>query len=125
MDIRANSKDLEILKKLKAGDHGHKFVLNLDENCDEPVLMANVEVPADTAHGTKTVLRAFANGMDAARAYIQYGYDRITKFCPLIRKPCIGEACQFYQVQGSSSETMTGDCVLNWQFFAMIGGSRK
>lgn len=114
MEIRANEKDILALKKIKSNSSvtKPKIEFTIDESCDAPILT--------TLLPSMKQIITFATGMDSAKAYIKYGYDRIIKQCPLIKKKCIAEKCQFYQILGETPETQTGDCVFNWSFFTKV-----
>jgi len=41
--------------------------------------------------------------------FIEHGYMPVRKFCPLVRKTCLGERCSFHIIRNG-----VGDCALVW-----------
>jgi len=102
VEIRANGKNLERLRKQKTTLTDVTFTQ--DENVELPIIMILSDGKlSEYMRGTKNVLN-----------FLKYGYNRITRKCPCRHRKCIGEKCSWYYIQNG-----TGDCVHVWNIELM------
>jgi len=110
-DIRANSKDYKrLLKERKKAFKKPELsifmkenvTINIDESLSQPVVMVSFD---------NGELKEWFRGMDDTIQFIHSGYHRIIRFCPLLKKTCMGEKCQFFLY---NNESGTGDCSIRF-----------
>ena len=100
-DIRTNSKYFKRLTK--SARRFNDIKITLDENVEIPILMTQVK---------EGEFQEFLRGFELVNNFAKYGYNRISKNCPLRNKKCIAEKCSWYFI-----DNFTGDCTLIWQIF--------
>ena len=101
-EIRANLKDYPAIKRAYDKSHFDKalLTLTLDEAAQPPALILMLDGR----------LQPVLFGSDRIISYLQHGYNRIQRLCPLNHwRKCKTEKCAFYVVKG-----ITGDCVHIW-----------
>ena len=102
-EIRTSPEHYKILKKLfdKSPLNKEIYKLTVDQSAVEPVLFL-----PDSQGRLSSVL----SGLEAMKRYIQVGFNRVQRRCPLNKwHQCKAEACSFYLVKG-----ITGDCIYIW-----------
>jgi hypothetical protein len=104
MDIRVNPKHFNKVKKAFTAAHVsvNKNVtsLNADPAVDDAVMVVK--------NGQGVDIEWF-RGLDKVLSFLQYGYVRVQKFCPLLKRKCIAEKCAHYLVMRN-----VGDCTHIW-----------
>lgn len=98
MHIRTPKKFYNKLSKNKT-----TIKIEIDNNLDFPVLMGK-------EHGGN--IQQIMGGFDECNSFLKHGYNRIVKYCPIIKKKCKAEKCQHYLING-----ITADCIKKWMFF--------
>jgi hypothetical protein len=98
VEIRGKQSIIDRIMKVSVIDKN--IPINVDNSIPCAVVMARDE--------SGKLVEAF-RGDDAVLQFCKYGYNRITRQCPIRHRKCIGERCSFYLIQRG-----TGDCAVIW-----------
>lgn len=92
----------EDYKKLKDYKLPEGVIMTTDPKLEVSVIMVQVDGKFLEWH----------RGFERIESYLRLGYGQDLKYCPFLKKKCIGIKCARYIIQNG-----TGDCVDVWNYF--------
>ena len=96
----------------------HGLPAGVEASYQHDVAEPIVPVSADGAGGAGGQFRMLTRTMEHVEScLINGGVVKLRAYCPLIRRRCKGERCQWYVVRGT-----TGDCSTRWSAEAAMVG---